>query len=120
MGYAVGVVGMRLDDFCRLSPEEFSSVSEAFSHNQEQHVEDSWERMRLLAAITIQPHCKNRIRKEQLVPLPWDRKNKDNQFSQSSQNSRLSQRAYHGDDLTIEQRLARAKKRVEMEKEREI
>ena len=117
MGYAVGVVGMRLDDFCRLSPEEFSSVSEAFSHNQEQHVEDSWERMRLLAAITIQPHCKNRIRKEQLVPLPWDKKNKDNQLSQSSQLSHLS---YHGDNLTIEQRLARAKKRMEMEKEREI
>lgn len=110
MGYAVGVIGMRLDDFCRLSPEEFSSVSEAFSHNQEQRVEDSWERMRLHAAITIQPHCKNRIRKEQLVPLPWDKKNKDNQSSLNSQSS------YHGDNLTIEQRLARAKKRIEMEK----
>ena len=117
MGYAVGVIGMRLEDFCRLSPEEFSSVSEAFSHNQEQLVEDSWERMRLQAAITIQPHCKNRIRKEQLVPLPWDKKNKDNQSSQFSQNSQSS---YHGDDLTIEQRLARAKKRMEMEKGKEI
>ncbi len=110
MGYAVGVIGMRLDDFCRLSPEEFSSVSEAFSHNQEQHVEDSWERMRLQAAITIQPHCKNRISKEQLVPLPWDKKNEDNQLSENSQSS------YHGDNLTIEQRLDRAKKRIEMEK----
>ena len=95
-------------------------MSEAFSRNQEQHVEDSWERMRLLAAITIQPHCKNRIRKEQLVPLPWDKKNKDNQLSQSSLNSHLSQQAYHGDNLTIEQRLARAKKRMEMEKGKEI
>lgn len=88
-------------------------MSEAFSHSQEQHVEDSWERMRLLAAITIQPHCKNRIRKEQLVPLPWDKKNKDDRSSQFSRNSSSS---YHGDNLTIEQRLARAKKRVEMEK----
>ena len=95
-------------------------MSEAFSHNQEQHVEDSWERMRLLAAITIQPHCKNRIRKEQLVPLPWDKKNKDNQFSQLSQSSQLSHLSYHGDNLTIEQRLARAKKRMEMEKGKEI
>ena len=104
---------MRLDDFCRLSPEEFSSVSEAYSHNQEQRVEDSWERMRLQAAITIQPHCKNRIRKEQLVPLPWDKKNNVNQSSRSSRSSRSS---YHGDNLTIEQRLARAKKRYEMGK----
>ena len=95
-------------------------MSEAFSRNQEQHVEDSWERMRLLAAITIQPHCKNRIRKEQLVPLPWDKKNKDNQFSQPSQSSQLSHLSYHGDNLTIEQRLARAKKRMEMEKGKEI
>lgn len=110
MGYAVGVIGMRLDDFCRLSPEEFSLVSEAFSHNQEQHVEDSWERMRLQTAITIQPHCKNRIRKEQLIPLPWDKKG-----TRFSHNSQSSQSAYHGDNLTIEQRLARAKKRYEME-----
>lgn len=103
---------MRLDDFCRLSPEEFSSVSEAFSHNQEQRTEDSWERMRLQTAITIQPHCKNRIRKEQLIPLPWDKKNKDNQFSHNSQSS---QSVYHRDNLTIEQRLARAKRRIEME-----
>jgi hypothetical protein len=32
-----------------------------------------WERMRLLAAITIQPHCKKKMTPERLLPLPWDR-----------------------------------------------
>ena len=34
----------------------------------------SWERMRLLATITIQPHVKKRLTPGQLLPLPWDRK----------------------------------------------
>lgn len=34
----------------------------------------SWERMRLLATITIQPHVKKRLTPGQLLPLPWDGK----------------------------------------------
>ena len=29
---------------------------------------------RIHAAISIQPHVKNRIRPEKLLPLPWDKK----------------------------------------------
>lgn len=37
-------------------------------------VMNDWERMRLLAAISIQPHIKKKITAQKLVPLPWDRK----------------------------------------------
>ena len=32
--------------------------------------------MRLLATIVIQPHVKNKITPDKLIPLPWDRKRK--------------------------------------------
>ena len=33
---------------------------------------DQWERMRLLATITIQPHVKGKVTPERLLPFPWD------------------------------------------------
>lgn len=35
---------------------------------------DAWERTRILAAITIQPHVKKKLTPKQLIPLPWDKK----------------------------------------------
>lgn len=32
-----------------------------------------WERMWLLATVTIQPHVKSRLKAEMLLPLPWDK-----------------------------------------------
>ena len=31
----------------------------------------AWERMRLLAAITVSPHTKKTVTPKKLVPLPW-------------------------------------------------
>ena len=36
-------------------------------------MKDGWERMRLLAAYTIQPHVKRKITAKKLLPLPWDK-----------------------------------------------
>ena len=35
---------------------------------------DAWNRMRLLAAITIQPHVKKKLTPELLIQFPWERK----------------------------------------------
>ncbi len=35
---------------------------------------DAWERTRIMAAISIQPHIKNKITPKQLLPMPWDDK----------------------------------------------
>lgn len=73
MGYALGVVGMRLADFCQLSPEEFSAVCEAFANRQEARREEEWEMMRLHAAISVQPHVTKRLTPQRILPLPWDK-----------------------------------------------
>lgn len=63
--------------FCRLTPEEFSLVCKSFNERRENDHHSGWERARMLAAIVVQPHCKNKIQPEQLLQFPWDGKHED-------------------------------------------
>ena len=45
---------MSLDDFCRLTPDEFYECSKACHDQFEMLQQAEWERMRMLATITIQ------------------------------------------------------------------
>lgn len=76
LGYALGCIGMRLDDFCQLTPTEFDAVCKAWQEQREQTMQDDWERMRLHATITIQPHLKSKIIPERLLPFPWEKSTK--------------------------------------------
>lgn len=78
MGYALGVVHLSYDDFCRLTPEEFGAVCKAYGEHYEATVRNDWEVMRMLATITIQPHCKKKITPKKLLPFAWDHKPKSN------------------------------------------
>lgn len=72
MGVALGCIHLRLDDFCRLTPEEFEAIYHAYREQSDADYKDAWERMRLHAAITIQPHIKNRMSAKRLLPFSWD------------------------------------------------
>ena len=65
---------MRLsyDDFSRLYFDEFEAVYRQWHSHEDNRARGEWERMRLLATITIQPHCRKRITPTRLLPLPWD------------------------------------------------
>lgn len=73
MGFAIGCVGMSLGDFRLLTPGEFGSVGKAWGERRETSERGRWERMRLLASISIQPHVRRRLTPERLLPLPWDK-----------------------------------------------
>ena len=77
MGYALGCVRLSLDDFCGLTPKEFANVARAHADHAEWRHRDDWERMRMLAAMTMQPHVKNRLRPQSLLPFPWEHGRKD-------------------------------------------
>ncbi len=89
LGYALGCIGLRYDDFCRLSAEEFRAVCKSYSEKEESHLHGEWERMRLLATITIQPHVKGKVTAHRLLPLPWDK----NPFSEVSAVSKEESKA---------------------------
>ncbi|MBQ9576611.1 MAG: hypothetical protein IJV11_06990 [Muribaculaceae bacterium] len=76
LAYGVGVIGLSVADWSGLSPDEFEAVCRSFVEAEDQRTRDEWERMRLLATITIQPHVKSRLKPDKLLPLPWDNSKK--------------------------------------------
>lgn len=72
MGFGLGCLGLSFADWCALSPAEFAATCKAYREEQEFATRDAWERMRLLAAVTIQPHVKNKLTPQKLFALPWD------------------------------------------------
>lgn len=74
MGIAVGDIGLPYSDFCILTPEEFSHIYKAYSEERTAQYQDGWERMRMLATITIQPYAKKRLTPHGLLPFPWEKK----------------------------------------------
>ena len=69
----MGVMGMTLGDFCRLTPQMFAEACRARADHAEACRRDAWERMRLATTIAIQPHVKKKIQATELLPLPWDK-----------------------------------------------
>lgn len=69
-------MGLRYDDFCDLTPDEFSYIYRAYSEEREAQYKDNWERMRMLAAITIQPYAKKGMTPHKLLAFPWDTENR--------------------------------------------
>lgn len=64
---------MSLDEFCGYYFDEFEAICKAWAEREENLRRDRWERTRMLASITIQPHITKRITPHQLMPLPWDK-----------------------------------------------
>lgn len=89
---------MSYDDFCRLTLEEFGECSKAWYQNESDKEQREWERMRTLAVMTMQPHCRKKLNALTLLPFPWDRR---------PQKSRKKE-----PELTKEQRKARFERRM--------
>ena len=55
--------------------QEFAAVWKAYAEQRDTDFKDRWQRMRMLASITIQPHLdrRHRVTPEKLLPFPWDK-----------------------------------------------
>ena len=69
----MGCIRLSYDDFCRCTPEEFNGICKAYHDQRETEYKNEWERMRMLATITIQPHTKSKITAQKLLPFPWEK-----------------------------------------------
>lgn len=72
------MIGLSFKDFALLTPFEFSEVCNAWHEWREDETRGAWERQRWLGCVSIQPHIKNRITPQELMPLPWDKQSKPN------------------------------------------
>lgn len=76
MGVALGCIGLSLDDFLSLEVDEFEHICRAWHDMTEGREHSRWERARMAAAITIQPHVRRSVRPDKLLPFPWEKKPK--------------------------------------------
>ena len=71
MGFALGVVHMRLDDWARLTLQEYASVVKAWSEDRDHMNREAWEQARLCGYSAVLPYSKN-LTVHKFLPLPWD------------------------------------------------
>lgn len=68
---------MSREDFMVSTPTEFTAISNAHREESDIAYRDSWERMRMQAAISIMPYAgKKGVEPRKILPFPWDEKKK--------------------------------------------
>ena len=72
MAFAITAVGLSLQEWQSLTPEEWTAVATTYNQAHEQQSHEAWERMRLHATLTIQPHVKGHLTPMRLLPFPWE------------------------------------------------
>lgn len=70
----MGRLGLSRADFMVLTPEEFEAVVDAGHKRETEQEHAAWERMRMHAAILLQPHMKKgaTISPKHLIRFPWE------------------------------------------------
>lgn len=68
---------MSFHDFCLYTIDELEWIFHYRNEERKAQEKQRWERMRLHAVLTMQPHCKNRLRAETILPFPWDHESDD-------------------------------------------
>ena len=69
-------MGMSYDELYNSTPRNFNNKLIGFNAYQEQLMQDNWERTRVIIHSTLSPHTKKKLKPQELLPFPWDNKNK--------------------------------------------
>ncbi len=88
--------------------DDFAAVYKAYAEQRDTDFKDAWQRMRMLAAITIQPHLAKgkSLTPEKLLPFPWDKTNEKRKsdkprMTAEEQRRRMAELAKKLGDTTI-------------------
>lgn len=80
---------MGVEEWCGLTPTEWEAICAAYNEKRTADYENEWERMRMLATITIQPHVKGKLTPAKLLPYPWDNRKEETASEQVSKDEAL-------------------------------
>lgn len=72
LGLAMGCVGMCLNDFCRLTPLEFTAVFEAWQQKETYAERRQWKQSRFLACSILKPYSKKGLELTDVCRFSWD------------------------------------------------
>lgn len=73
IGIGVGAIGMSYSDFLKLDADAFFEITKAYYDKEEARKKEEWERTRMLASVTIQPHYKETISPRDVMRFVWDK-----------------------------------------------
>ena len=76
-GYAIGVIGLRVDDFLLMYVDEYEAVLRSYREAREQEYRDGWERMRMNASVCVQPHVRKKMSPKDIMRFPWDNEHRN-------------------------------------------
>ena len=68
----MGRVGIRREDFLRLTPEELEAVLKHHAQYREEQMQTGWEQARMIAFAAVAPHTSRLRGPEDLVRFPWE------------------------------------------------
>lgn len=83
LGWALGVGGLRFDDFCLLTPFEFQAVVNTVAEHDDNQQRGAWERARIIGCMSLSPWSKGAVTPENVLPLPWDREKRKHAESET-------------------------------------
>lgn len=66
-------MGMSIQDFCSMTPDEFRAAHRAWTEHEESHMRNGWEMARTLSTFFLQPYSKKRLTSGDVMKFPWDR-----------------------------------------------
>jgi len=72
----LGMLGLSYRDLYELTPRSFNNKLKGFHDIREQINQNEWEQTRLIIHACLSPHSKKKLKPTEILPLPWDKKNK--------------------------------------------
>lgn len=69
---ALGQIGMRLDDFSALTPDEFAAIWRAWAERSTARERAEWERTRMECCCILQPYSRGSLNPTDVMRFPWD------------------------------------------------
>jgi len=70
------MMGLSYYELYELTPRSFNNKLKGFSDHYNQSNQDSWEQTRTIMIACLMPHSKKKLRPTDVLPFPWDNKNK--------------------------------------------
>ena len=70
------MLGLSDENLYDYTPRSFNNKLIGFKKYNEQLSQNNWEQTRMIVHAAIVPHSKHKVKPKELMPFPWDSKNK--------------------------------------------
>lgn len=84
----MGAMHMSRGDFMALTPTQWEHAARAWLDTRQADDRTQWERTRMLAMCTIQPHVTKRLKAEDVMRFDWDNEQRTRALTDAPQPTR--------------------------------